>query len=217
MKPLLLSLALLGCSPSSETILTRPASTWSATDALTVVAANTYHNLKSGSNVLVMATPFTPDVARALTRLNQIKDGLSDSATYEKLYWLTRAGTGLHIDRDGKMYGRVDSLMVMVTLTNRQWPCTPPTINGRPILAMSAVPCETPSIDDIDRRLSLTTSTGDTMYPDVVWGRRNDILTEDETLLIVFRFTDRSFMKSTPVTLVVGGIGDSVEFELRGQ
>lgn len=181
-----LFLLLVGCAPSQLPI--------TAEDALSITLRNAHHNLRDDrARVYIIALPLTPEVTTAIGRLHQLKAGLSDSAAYEWVYTYTRFGSGLHLDRDGTLYDErghrsdwgLDSLFVVVQLTNQTWPCDAPTIANVPLLRSSDVPCVQPPIDDIADHIYLT-SGGDTIHPVLVGGRRDDVLRGDERLWVLF-------------------------------
>jgi len=184
-----------GCFTSVEQLRSVPYAEWTAEDCMAVIMRNVHHNLKrDGEIISALVIPFTPEVVKAIGRYRQIKYAHSDSLTYEFVQRLTQQGTGTFLDRDGMLWdaqgnrfiGRRDSLMVMVSLINTTWPCEPLSLNGIPIMNMSETPCETPDISNLDQHIFLSTATGDTLYPKTLFGRRNNILTDDENLLIVF-------------------------------
>lgn len=210
------------CAPSAAQLAERDYRTWSENDCLSLMMSNTRHNLKKdGQNVYAIITPFTPEVVKAIGRMRQLKHGYSDSATYDFIQGLTKDGTGAYLDRSGVMWdaqgnrftGRRDSIMLMVNLTNKTWPCRPPTINGIPLLKMSETPCETPDIQDIEHHIFLLTATGDTLYPKTVWGRKNNILTDDEHLIVVFdlRYTERQ----DSLSIIIDAFNSQNNRELR--
>lgn len=184
-----------GCMASVDAIRSINYQQWTADECMTVIMANTSHNLRAdGQIIYALVTPFTPEVVQAIGKYRQHKYGLSDSLTYEFVQRLTKQGAGTFIDRQGvewdsrgnRFQGHRDSLMFMVNLMNKTWPCDPPKINGKSLLRISEVPCETPNIAQIDRHMYLYTASGDTVYPKTVWGRRGSILMEDENLLVIF-------------------------------
>lgn len=195
-----ISLTNNGCFSSVEALRQQDYSTWTAEDCMALVMANTHHNLrKDGTIIYSLVTPFTPEVVRAIGRLRQLKEGVSDSLTYEFIQRLTKDGTGLYLDRDGTIWDRSgnrfspdrDSLLVMVNLVNKTWPCEPITINGVPIQRLSDVVCQTPDITRLEEHIYLRTAGGDTIYPKFIYGRRHTSLTSDENLLAMFDLQDR--------------------------
>lgn len=213
---------LYGCSASVEEIRTRPYQEWSAEDCMAVIMRNVRHNLRAdGQIVYALVVPFTPEVAQAVAKYRQHKYSLSDSLTYEFVYSLTKQGTGTFIDRNGVQWdsrgerfsGRRDSLTIMVSLINKTWPCDPPTIGGIPLMRLSDVPCETPPIDDISAHIYLRTVEGDTIYPSTVWGRKNNSLTTDENLLLVFDL--RSTVRQDSLLLEIDAFNSLNNREMR--
>lgn len=193
---------LSGCFTSLEEVRSRSYRSWTAEECMALIMENTRHNLRAdGQVVYALVMPYTPEVAQAIARYRQLKYDYSDSTTYEWVYELTKQGTGTFLDERGRLWdargnrfsGRRDSLTVLVNLVNKTWPCDPPKINGIPLMRLSDIPCETPAIDDIGAHIFLRSTEGDTIYPSTVWGRKNNTLTTDEHLLVVFdlRSTER--------------------------
>ena len=214
-----------GCFTSLDEITALKYSSWTARDCMTVISGNTKHNLLGyPRNIYVMVTPYNPEVVFALSRLRQIKESLTDEATRSMIDGLLKQGGGIYMDEDGSFWtprgrysGDNDSLMLLVSLYNHSWPCEPPKIMGIPILLPGDMPCETPDISTIDKNLYLLNDRGEILYPKVVWGRQNNILTTQEYLLIVFDFTtDRTFLKSKYLRLKVDGFeNDNCEFAIK--
>jgi hypothetical protein len=95
--------------------------------------------------------------------------------------------------------GQLDSLMLFVTLKNNSWPCNVPTIltsiNNRgvmiPLMGNPADwPCYLPDITDLSTRILFATDKGRTIRPKYVWGRRNNVLSLEETLVVMFLLRD---------------------------
>ena len=163
-----------GCFTNLDAVRQTDYREWTAEDCMAIIMNNTRHNLRqSGERIYTIVTPFTPEVVKAIGRIRQIKENISDSLTYEFVMRLTKDGTGVYMDAEGTLWdtrgnrftGSRDSLLVMVNLINQTWPCEPPKIDGIPMILMSNMPCEIPDITGLGRQIFLRTVTGDTLYP----------------------------------------------------
>lgn len=218
---IILTILLAGCfAPPSEIIHREPES-WTAREAVTLIAANVANNLwDQGENVLVTITPYFPSVVSAINRLQQLSKHWDDSTRKAKLDALLKDGTGLYIDETGQLWNSqgnrakgiadLDSLLFRVIISNRLWPCKSITINGVPIMRQSDVPCETPEIERMDRRIALENAEGNLLMPRYAVGQRSAILQNDERLFVLFDFTDTPGFTHTDKLTFVMLIGEKL-------
>jgi hypothetical protein len=190
-----LLLLLCGCYASPSEVVRNPSNTWDATDCLIVIGGAMQHNLRDKSaTVYYMATAYTPEVIRAITRLQQLRDGFGDSTAYERTYGLTVQARGLYVDRGGKPWNRMggdhpDSLLLVLNLYNPSYPCQSAMFNGRPLMGMADQPCPQPDISNIGQMARLV-GGGDTLLPSTIWGRQHNTLTTEEHLILIYRVSD---------------------------
>lgn len=241
---LILCCILVGCfyvgQDRFSDIIQRPPSTWSNRDCLTVVLAAMHHNYfdQNSPNIKVMAMPYTPWVVMALNRLSQSKQRWSDTEYEHQLDAALKGISGLYLDWDVNHFvdsrgnylrnvGQLDSLLFMVTLRNNSWPCNVPVISvpissggqttykDAPLLSPVDYPCYIPDITDLDARIYIETDNGLTIKPRVVWGRKRNLLTLEETLLVMFPLrsgTQHLFDKTGEVYLVLKGFDAKIRF-----
>ncbi len=192
-----------------EDVLKKPSSEWSSRDCLTIVLGVMQHNLfDQATNVTVIATPYYPSVVIAIGRIQQQTKHLSEREFQTQLDTSLLLQSGVYMDWRKTMIvdprgnyvkdkSQFDSLMFLVTLKNRSWPCAVPLQQVRtsdggvimmPLMSMADWPCYIPDIGDLEERIFLSNDRGDTVRPRYVWGRRNSQLTMDETLVAMFPF-----------------------------
>lgn len=226
-----LTLFLLGCVPwgfdKSDAIVARSVTSWSNRDCMTIVLSAMQHNYYDPEKppIIACATPYTPRVVMALNRMSQIKHQWSDKTFQHHADALLKDASGLYADwehneqiYDSKLNRlrnllQMDSMMFLVTLSNRTWPCAPPVLltldnvageKTPQFMQLSDWPCEVPDISNIESNISLINDHGDTVRPKYVWGRKDDQLMSDETLLIMFPLrSDKTHIldKSAQITL----------------
>lgn len=211
-------LGLAGCIPftfdRADSIVARPVSSWSDRDCLTLVLGAMRHNFLDPDKPPVSAcvTPYTPRVVLALNRMSQIKKQWPDDVFQRHTNNLLKDAAGLYVDweRDSTLYdgklkrlrdpSQMDSLIFVATLSNRTWPCTPPMLltadnasgNQTPqFMQLADWPCEVPDISNFESMVWLVNDRGDTARPSYVWGRRENSLTLDETVLMKFPLRHR--------------------------
>lgn len=225
-----------------EDIVRNPPSTWSSRDCLTVILSAMVHNLHDvDKNVEVIATPFYPSVVLALNQIQRSQYHWSEDDAKYHLDELMRGSSGLYVDwKDGRFvnsrgnYFRdqtdIDSLLIVVTLKNKTYPCATPYATvvqpGKdgdvhyasvPLLATADWPCYMPNITDIGSRIWLISEKGDTLRPKYVWGRRHETLTTTETLFILFplRGLSHHFLaESNKCWFEIAGFTTSMKFAL---
>jgi len=198
------------------------------------------HNYWRGDspNIKVMATAYSPAVITAINRISQSKQHWSEGDYQYQMDTLLYHVVGLYMEWQTNRFmdprgnylrhpRQLDSLMFLVTLNNRSWPCNVPMVSkfigyqgnkstgGRteryqttPLMNLSDWPCYIPDITDLDKRIYLKNDNGLTLKPKYVWGRRNNQLTMEETLLVMFPLrngTEHFFDKTEDVYLVIEG------------
>jgi hypothetical protein len=236
--PVLLAIAIAGCFTSATDVLQTPSRSWSKRDCLTVMVSSMRHNLSDNeSNVQAIVTPYIPKVVEAIARMQQLDDSTDDETTRNNLDLLLKSGAGLFIDWEnqgrlanarGNYYRHpreLDSLLFMVMLKNRSWPCnvplqtvqvSPGVYGMRPIAGLADWPCTTPEIHDLDRKIFLINAAGDTLRPKFIWGRNNEVLTMEEHVFVMFDFSkdrERPFLKEGDgVTMVLSGFDRPMKF-----
>ncbi len=202
-----------------EDILRHPSSEWSNRQCLTVILSVMGNNfLDQTTCIRVMATPYYPAVIAAANRIGQQRTHLSEDAYQRDMDTLLKAEVGLFmdwqkgalVDSRGNYYRditQLDSLMFLVTIINTS-SCNIPNVSVQlkphvfqsvPLASPSDWPCYIPDITDLENRIMLLNDKKDVLRPRVVWGKRHNQLTTDETLLIMFplrsatgHFLDRS-------------------------
>lgn len=223
-----------------EDVVNRPSNDWSSRDCLTIMTSVMANNFTDqSSNIEVIATPYYPSVVEAISRLEQSKKHLSEAQFAMNMDTSLSEQLGLYLDRDnGRMINSrgyfvkdrtdIDSLSFLVTLRNRTWPCVPPLISiptqgsgftatqyvTVPLATMSDWPCYVPDISDLEQRISLMNEDGESLKPRFVWGRRNESLTTEETVIASFplRMAHHHFLKSGKrMYLVIRGFEKEID------
>lgn len=216
-----------------EDVVQHPPSQWSSRDCLTVIVSATMDNLSDKNAVIqVIATPYFPSVINAINQMQRTQNHWSENEAVAHEDELLKGALGLYADRENSalvnskgMYLRnttdIDSLLILLSLRNRSFPCNVPTVTmgGRevPLMRFSEWPCYIPEIIDLDSRIVLINDKGDTLHPRVVWGRRNNLLTMEETLFVMFPLRHGQhhfFMDSQKVFLCVLGFQHKLNFTL---
>jgi hypothetical protein len=227
-----------GCFTPASEIVQAPSGSWNRRDCLAVMVSGMRHNLgDQESNVQAIVTPYLPKVVEAIARMQQIDDSTDDETTRENFDLLLKSGAGLYVDweNQGKLVnsrgnyyrrpGELDSLLFMVALKNRSWPCNVPLQNVevapgkfvmRPLTSFADWPCYIPEIHDIDRMVCLINTRGDTLRPKFTWGRNNELLTTEEHIFVMFDFSaggKHPFLaESDSVTMVLSGFDRPIRF-----
>jgi hypothetical protein len=184
---------------------------WSSRDCLTVMISSMQNNFYDthSPNIEVIATPYTPAVITAINRMSQTKEHWSDNETQHQIDTSLFLQAGLYFDWQTNQLmdsrgdymgrtGRLDKLQFLVTLRNKSWPCNVPLQSVRysaggtvayidqPLATLSDWPCYIPGITDLDQRISLTNDNQLSIKPTYVFGRRENELTVEETLVVSF-------------------------------
>lgn len=234
----------VGCFPLNDMrlIVQKPPSQWNDDDCRTVIAVATAHNLRKEPRVEVFVTPFSPQVIFALCRRDQQRLKWSDEVFKIKLEERFMEDLGVYIDarnnsifdKRGNFYreiSQVDSIMLLVTLKNKTWPCVSPIVSTTirvdekdvpvyyPLFGnnLSNVPCHMPDISDLEESIFLMNDRQELLKPRIVWGRRNNVLSREEKLLVVFSMTSNgeNFLAGTEKTwLLINKIDGDVKLEL---
>jgi len=243
--PLILALAVAGCfyvmKDDYDEILERPSSQWSSRERLTVIAAVAQSNLwDKETNVGVVVIPYYPSVITAINRSMQATKGW-DEDELQRSIALTVSDDTLsslfqnhaNLLNENGIYHKdvleLDSLMFLVTLTNRSWPCavpmvevqmsaTDPTVRKMvPLFLQSDMPCPTYDLSKLSEYIYLMNDQGLKVHPRWIWGRRHESLTSQETLLLMFqlRLGEYHFFKKTKgsMKMVVEGFDRSVNLD----
>lgn len=196
-------------------------------------------NDQHGANIQVIATPYTPAVIAAINRMSQAKEHWSDRETQNQIDTSLFLQAGLYFDwqtnrlmdsRGNYMgrTGRLDNLQFLITLRNKTWPCNIPhqtvryhnkdgvvTYVDQPIATPADWPCYIPDITDLDQRISLANDNGISIKPKYVFGRRNSVLTMEETLVVSFGLSSGDlylFDNTKNISLVIDGFELPVKF-----
>lgn len=224
-----------------EDIIQRPASEWSIRDELTVVISPIAHNLydQNSSNIKVFATPYYPSVILALERAEQRINHWSEEEYRLNVDKLMKDAVGIYMDWDndrfvddrGNFYRhptQIDSMLFLITLENRSWPCNVPLLTVPtqrvdsketsymmiPLMQPYDWPCYLPDITNLEDRIILLNEQKKFIKPKYVWGRRNNILSQPETLFAMFHFRqgDHHFLsESEKMFLVIKGFETDIK------
>jgi hypothetical protein len=227
---------------STDEILLDPSSEWSPPEQLTVIMAAAADNLLDNrTNIKAIVTPYYPSVIRALGRKAQREYRWGEDEYHRYVDKLVHESSGMYIDWEQSnepLYGAelkpvtkptdFDSLLVLLTITNKGWPCgkqlaiSVPTPEGgrREIFIPLEEPdCIPPDITGLEERIFLVNERKDTLRPKFVWGRRMSYLTNiDETLYAKFRFVggDVHFLEgSSRFFLAIAGFERKIELEFQ--
>ena len=242
---LLLGMCSCGLNPYSE-ITQEPSTKWSIEDCRVIVAHASSHNFfDKDSKLVVTATPFTPLVVTALGRLQQKAKLLSEAKYHGTVDELAFFNLGMfvdweqeqYIDKHGNFYKKtisdLDSLLILLTIKNKTWPCVPPVVfisvpnkyGGEsvtggggffPLFELSDWPCYAPDITDLEDRIFLENWKKERLTPRFVWGRKHTILNKEETLYAMFPLrqgTSHFLEKCQTMYLVITGFENIVRLK----
>lgn len=218
-----------------EDVLRKSSDQWSSREALTVLISPMGHNFNDPrTNIKIMATPYYPSVILAIQRNAQRLHHWTEEEFRSNTDALAKDALGLSVNwRDNRFVDshgdyfrnelQIDSLMFLITIDNRAWPCNSmvaffttgniysTTGQSSPPIMMPVVSpenCYTPDITELEQQIYLVNSRGYYIKPKFVWGKRHNILTVDETLFAMFQVREGSyhfFRGSEKVSLVVKG------------
>jgi len=190
---LLLLLSLSGCFYIGENdyddILKKPYKEWTQREDLTVILSCMKHNIFDfSSNIKVYALPYYPAVLVASIRVWEDRKPVGDVEFVSDADALAKANAGLYIDWsksqfvDGKgnyFKGalQLDSLMFMIHMENLTNPFA---------ITMDPERGPYPDISNLEQKIYLVNDKEKFIRPRYVWGKRNNFLSLDETLLAMF-------------------------------
>ncbi len=224
-----------------EDIIQTPSYEWSIRDGLTVILSPIAHNLYDfGSpNIKVYATPYFPSVVLAIERAEQRIKHWNEEEYQKNVDKLLKEAVGMYRDweRESFVDGRgnyykdhtqIDSMLFLITIENRSWPCNVPLITVgvpgikigqgryRDIFLMHPAdwPCYMPDITNLEDRIFLVNGKNRFIKPRIVWGKRNNILTMPETMFAMFHFREGSYHfldGSDEMYLVIKGFENDVK------
>ncbi len=188
---LLLALETCGCfyigQNQYDEIVQKPYMDWGRQDHLTVLMECTAHNLYDVQTAYkVFATPYIPAVVLASVRVWNDRHHISDQQFMASAEDVAKANAGLYIDWKNNRFmdGRgnffkgplqLDSLMFMIHMEN--WTKDFPSFEDNRFQ---------PDISDIESRIYLVNDQHKFVKPKYVWGRRRNMFTMDENLLVMF-------------------------------
>lgn len=198
--------SLAGCSDvlSYDSVMTKRSSFWTKYDCQVVIQTEFKGNAKDkDARVVVLAVPFSPSVLTALTRIEQLKEHWSSDVYMKHLEDQLAVIAGVlyerksdqYFDARGNYYSKLtqlDRLVFMVEFRNKTWPCINPILAWTPMFeetlfsSLVDVPCYTPDITDLEGRIVLMNDKQQTLRPLSVYGRKNNMLTRDEDLIVIF-------------------------------
>lgn len=221
--------SLAGCIPTNyEAIVANSPSVWTKSDCVEVIRTAMVHNVyDQNANIRIFATPYFPVVVTALNRLQQLNANMTDDESKISLNKFARETMGVYydwyedkfLDPRGKYLKdrtQIDSLLFVVTVENKTFPCTIPYSFAlkRPIMDLLALPCYSPVLDDIDNRIFLENDKHEILQPRYIYGRKGSQLLKDETLLVMFplRSGGTSFLEgSNMIYVIIRGFGDDIK------
>ena len=164
--------------------------------AFTVVSSSFITNYNDrDASVKIAVLPFTPKVVLALSALRKEKEHWTDARYTQETDELLMDVTGLAVDTaSSRLAGRngwrdsPDSVVLYVHLINTAWPCANVTfIMGDAHTTQhmfglaSDVPCPQVEVDSILSRITVNGSKAEK-----VWGKKNQILRDEETLFCIY-------------------------------
>ncbi len=238
MKPVLLlsfvaGITFAGCFTSYESILARRSAEWSSRDCINVLLQGMSSNIApKNTTIRVIATLYSFPVILAINRNDQRLKHLSedefrtgvDRQTREDLGLFVDWGKSRLVDGRGNYYQdatQLDSLTLLISIENSGWPCASLLSGaGIPIIPLGLDPCYMPEINDLERRIFLTNDNGEVLAPMYVTGRRNVLLTTEETLLAKFPLNNADgspshfIGRSGNIWLVIEGFADRIRLEI---
>ncbi|TAK61918.1 MAG: hypothetical protein EPO24_05415 [Bacteroidetes bacterium] len=237
---ILVLITITGCVHHEfDTIVKKPVSEWSAPDCLTIMSMATSNNFANDdARVRVIVTPFSPLVVTAFTRLQQERQRLS-AAAYHSLvedrlledlgiYYDTK--TGYTFDARGNYYrdeAQIDSLLILLSLENKTYPCTPPIVmvpigkekipKMRQLMNVGDYPCYTPEITDLEKQIFLKNEKDELLQPRGVYGKRGKVFFKREQLLLLFslRQGEKNFFDgSKRIYLTINELDGGITMEI---
>jgi hypothetical protein len=138
--------------------------------------------------------------------------------------------TGRLVDSKGnyfKNHTQIDSLMFLVTINNTAWTSANSLVrvaipvnekSGIPVMVplVTADQSYVPDISNIEQRIYLVNDKGKFIKPKYVWGKRNNVLTTEESLFAMFYFRqgDHHFLSgSDEMYILIKGFESDIRLE----
>jgi len=216
-----------GCALDKyDSVISKHSNLWTKYDCGTVITGATSGNLADkNAKVKVLALPFSPSVLTALTRLDQLKQHWTADQYMRHLEDQLAIIAGVLYESKADQYydakgnylnklGQLDRMVFMVEIQNTTWPCVNPILAWSPFgqttlfQSLTDVPCYMPDITDLDQRIFLTNERMEVVRPISVYGKKNNLLTVEENLIIIFPVSESSkgfFEGTKDITLNVAG------------
>ncbi|MDI6767399.1 MAG: hypothetical protein QME52_11300 [Bacteroidota bacterium] len=204
---------LSGCvyfsSNQYDIITSRSSTEWDYRDALTVIAASMTHNfIDNRTNIKVIATPYYPSVNLAIQRNAQLVNHWTEEEFRFNTDMLLRDNVGMYIDWETNRFVdsrgnyfrdklQIDSLMFLITIQNKAWPCNSMVMaNVRGVVQMmvpliSFEQCYIPDISNLEERIFPVNEKNKFIKPKYVWGKIKNHLTMSERIFAMFHFSKR--------------------------
>lgn len=206
-----------------EDIIKTPSYSWSIRDELTMILEPMAHNLNdiNNPNIKVYVTPYYPSVVLAIERAEQRKKHWNEEEYRKNVDQLLKESVGLYMDWEGEKFvdargnyfrshTQIDSLLFLITIENRSWPCNIPliTVGGSPggkitsgtgsyklvyLMNPADWPCYLPDITNLEDRIFLVNDKNKFIKPHIVWGKKNKVLCMPETLFAMFHFREGDY------------------------
>jgi hypothetical protein len=184
--------------------------------------------LDSRTNIKVCVTPYIPQVIVALQRNAQRMSRWSEVKFKHETDILLKESCGLFLDWDtGKLYDSrgnffkdYDSLLLLLSMQNLSWTsinsCMRVMVNGIPVMLpiIGFDQVYLPDISDIQNRLLLINGLGDTIRPVSIYGRKNSVLSTEETMFLKFKFYN-NFLSNRDFKFVIKGFESDILLNLK--
>ncbi|MBI5476813.1 MAG: hypothetical protein HY964_08775 [Ignavibacteriales bacterium] len=226
----LLILFLEGCLSVKETY-DKPPNEWNSNECLLILSNAISHNLfDNRTNIKIIATPYYPSVILALYRnRNEVRKWTMDQYKID-VDELMKYNAGLYydwtsnkiVDSKGNYFKdktQIDSLMFMISITNLAYYSAGSMMQvkvGGAVVWMPLVSPDqiyTPEISRLEENIFLTNDQSRSIKPKYVWGKKNTMLTTEETLFVMFnlRAGDNHFLsKSESIYLLIKGFEEDI-------
>ncbi|MBI5022049.1 MAG: hypothetical protein HZB59_11495 [Ignavibacteriales bacterium] len=222
-----------------EDIIQEQSTDWSIRDEQIVIISSIADNLldHNSPNIKVFATPYYPSVVLALEGVEQRIKHLQDDEYRRNADRLLKEAVGLYMDWENYKFmdargnyvsdiTQIDSMQFLITFENRSWPCNIPVMTSiksfggafaystAPIAGLADWPCYMPYIKDLNDRIFLVNDENMFIKPQFIWGIRNNILSQPETVFAMFHFRrgDHHFLSgSKKMYLVIKGFENDIK------
>lgn len=223
-------ISLTGCWQSRyvyyHDILVKSPTTWSRTEARSVIEANMELNrTDTESPYRILATRFTPVVLAAISRLEQEGEGWSRFELFRNMNLELERYTGFHADpmteafldsrdRPYRDERQLDSLAFLIGVydLNAGAGINADALAGS-IFDLKNYTFNDPDVYTFRERIVLENSRGEWLKPEWLAGTEEGELVGGRNLLIMFRLNQKSFhflQGSTSMTIVVRGFSRDV-------